>query len=111
MRTSKKERLYISELIDDPALTYPSYYTLSNYQHKNEFLQDVIISLHNADMSNYKTPKNFDEVFRALSGGFAIYKEYYIVGFFGGKMMYLEPNGWKSMSVTEGIFELRNWLV
>jgi hypothetical protein len=112
MRTAKKERLYISQLIEDPALTYPTYYTLSKYQHQNEFLQDAIISIHSANLSNYKQPKQVDELFLAFkSGRFAIYKEYYIVGFFGGKVMFLEPYGWKSMGMNEGIFDMRNWLV
>ncbi len=29
MYQKKKERLYISELLDDPSVTYPSYYALS----------------------------------------------------------------------------------
>ena len=45
------------------------------------------------------------------SGMFPIYKEKYIVGYFGQKLMYLESHGWKSMPATEEIFKMENWLV
>jgi len=45
------------------------------------------------------------------SGTFPIYKEKYIVGYFGNKMMYLESYGWKGMPATADIFKLENWLV
>ena len=51
-------------------------------------------------------------IFEAFDrGGFAIYKERYVVGYFGAKMMYLEVQGWKVMPVTRDIFSLDNWLV
>jgi hypothetical protein len=45
------------------------------------------------------------------SGNFPLYKEKYIIGYFGCKMMYLESNGWKRMPATADIFNLENWLV
>jgi hypothetical protein len=111
MRNLKKERLYINDIVSNPTITYPAYYNLSNYQQHNEFLQDALISIHSSNLSNYKNPKSIDEVFEATKGSFAIYKEYYVVGFFGSKLMYLEPNGWKSMNVVEGIFDMKNWLI
>ena len=108
----KKERLYISDLLDDPAFSYPSYYTLSSAMMKNEMLHSAIIALHSFDFSYYETPKSFDDIFKMFdSGTFPIFKEKYIVGYFGGKMMYLENNGWEGMPATEALFKLENWLV
>lgn len=93
-------------------MTYPSYYVLSEKMSKNEFLQSAIISLHSFDFSNYKTPKTYQDIFDTFAyGGFVIYKENYIVGFFGQKMMYLESNGWSRMLISEDIFKMENWLV
>jgi hypothetical protein len=44
-------------------------------------------------------------------GGFPLYKEKYIVGYFGNKMMFLESNGWKGLPCTADVFEVGNWLV
>ncbi len=112
MYQKKKERLYICDLLDDPAVTYPSYYILSSSMLKNEMLHGAIVSLHSFDLSYYETPKHFDDIFKMFdSGTFPIYKEKYIVGYFGNKMMFLESNGWKGMPATADIFKLENWLV
>jgi len=112
MYQKKKERLYITELLEDPAVSYPAYYTLSNSMFQNEMLHSAIIALHSFDFSYYKTPKTFDDIFTMFhSGIFPIYKEKYIVGYFGNKMIFLESNGWKGMPVTEDIFKLENWLI
>ncbi len=112
MYQKKKEKLYISSLLDDPAVTYPGYYVLSSTMAKNEMLQSAVTALHSFDFSYYETPKNFDDIFTMFdSGTFPIYKEKYIVGYFGGKMMYLESHGWKSMPATADLFKLENWLV
>ncbi len=112
MYQKKKERLYISDLLDKPAVAYPAYYTLSLSMHKNEMLHTALMALHSFDFSYYEIAKTFDDLFAMLhSGVFPIYKEKYIVGYFGNKMMYLESNGWKSMPATEDIFKLENWLV
>ncbi|OQX50386.1 MAG: hypothetical protein B5M46_00610 [Epsilonproteobacteria bacterium 4484_20] len=112
MYQKKKERLYICDLIEDPALTYPSYYVLSSSMLKNELLHAALISLHSFDLAYYETPKTFDDIFAMFdSGTFPIYKEKYIVGYFGNKMMFLESNGWKGMPATADIFRLENWLV
>jgi len=108
----KKERLYISTLIDDPVVSYPSYYTLSKSMLKNEILLATIEDLHRFDFKFYNRPKHYKDIFNIFANGsFAIYKEKYIVGYFGGKLMYLEANGWKSMPVTEDVFNLDNWLI
>jgi hypothetical protein len=112
MYQKKKERLYICDLLEDPAVTYPSYYILSNSMLKNEMLQAAIISLHSFDLSYYEVPKSFDDIFKMFdSGTFPLYKEKYIVGYFGNKMMFLESNGWKGMPATADVFKLENWLV
>lgn len=112
MYQKKKERLYISELLPNPAVSYPSYYTLSSSMVKNEMLHSALIDLHSFDFSFYETPQKYDDIFAMLySGCFPIYKEKYIIGYFGNKMMFLESNGWKGMPVTEDIFKLENWLV
>ncbi len=112
MYKKKKERLYICDLLDNPAVTYPSYYLLSMSMYKNEMLQSAIISLHSFDFYHYETAKTYEDIFAMFqSASFPIYKEKYIVGYFGNKMMYLESNGWKGMPATEDIFKLENWLV
>lgn len=112
MYQKKKEKLYISELLDNPAVVYPAYYVLSPSMYKNEMLHSALMALHSFDFSYYETAKSFDDIFTMLhSGTFPIYKEKYIVGYFGNKMMYLESNGWKGMPTTEDIFKIENWLV
>ncbi len=112
MYQKKKERLYICDILDNPAVPYPSYYVLSTSMKNNEMLQTALISLHSFDFSYYETPKSHDDVFAMFSSGtFPIYKEKYIVGYFGNKMMYLESNGWKGMPATADIFKMENWLV
>ena len=112
MYQKKKEKLYISELLDDPAVTYPAYYLLSLTTHKNEMLHTALIAFHSFDFSYYECAKSYEDIFAMLkSGTFPIYKEKYIVGYFGAKMMYLESSGWKGMPSTEDIFKMENWLV
>jgi len=112
MYQKKKERLYICDLLENPSVPYPSYYVLSTSMHKNEMLQGAIIALHSFDFSYYETAKSHEDLFAMFhSGTFPIYKEKYLVGYFGNKMMYLESNGWKGMPSTEDIFKMENWLV
>jgi hypothetical protein len=112
MYQKKKEKLYISELLDNPAVAYPAYYVVSLSMLKNEMLHSALMALHSFDFSYYEIAKSFDDIFAMLhSGTFPIYKEKYIVGYFGNKMMYLESNGWKGMPATEDIFKMEHWLV
>ncbi len=112
MYQKKKEKLYIHDLVDDPALAYPSWYLLSSSMKNNEILHGALIALHSFDFTWYEHPKSFDDIFTMFDSGlFPIFKEKYVVGFFGGKMMYLEPNGWKSMPATADLFSLKEWLV
>ncbi len=112
MYNKKKERLYICDLLDNPAVPYPSYYVLSSAMHNNEMLQTALIALHSFDFNYYETATSYEDIFAMFhSGTFPIYKEKYIVGYFGNKMMYLESNGWKGMPSTEDIFKMENWLV
>jgi len=112
MRPKKKERLYISDIIDDPAISYPAYYIVSTSLHENEMLHAALSAIHAFDFSYYHAPKSFDEIFKMFDfGQFPIYKEKYVVGYFGNKMMYLESNGWRAMPVTREVVEFHNWLV
>lgn len=112
MYNKKKEKLYISQLLDNPAVSYPAYYVLSLSMHKNDMLREALISLHSFEFDYYDVPKSHDDIFSMFcSGTFPLYKEKYVVGYFGNKMMYLESNGWKGMPATSDIFKLENWLV
>jgi hypothetical protein len=112
MFKKKKERIYITELIKDPPISYPMYYTVSSTLIENEMLLDTLKAIHLCDFGMYKNPKNASEIFTSLNmGAFPIYKEQYAIGYFGGKLMYLDASGWKSVMVTEGIFDLTNWLI
>ena len=112
MFNKRKERLYIKDLLRDPALTYPGYYILSSSMIKNEMLLSALEALHSFNFSYYEKPKSYQDIFAMFAGGiFPIYKEKYIVGYFGGKMMYLESHGWKSMPATQEIFDMENWLI
>lgn len=112
MFNKKKERLYVTELIDDPPISYPMYYTVSSFMKDNEMLIDTLCAIHLSDFDKHEMPKNASELFTSLgSGAFPIYKEQYAVGNFGGKLMYLDSAGWKSLTVTESIFDLNQWLI
>ncbi len=112
MYQNKKERLYISELLENPSVTYPSYYALSHSMMKNEMLHFAIMVLHGLEFEHYQHPNSYEDIFAMFSGGtFPIYKEQYVVGYFGGKMMYLESAGWKGMPVTKDLFKMENWMV
>ena len=112
MYQKKKERLYLCDLLENPSVQYPSYYLLSTSMLKNEALHSTLISLHSFDFSYYQMAKSYEDIFTMFhSGTFPVYKEKYLVGYFGNKMMYLESSGWKSMPSTEDIFKMENWLV
>jgi len=112
MYTKKKERFYVSELLEDPVVNYPAYYVLSASMMKNEMLQHALMVLHSMDFEHYEHPKSYEDIFSMFESGlYPIYKELYVVGFFGAKMMYLESAGWKSMACTQDVFKMENWLV
>ena len=108
----KKKRLYVSDIVDDPFLTYPTYYSVSQSLIENEVFIFTLIDLHLLQFDMYYHPKDSSEIFDSLiNGSFAIYKENYCVGYFGTKLMYLEPSGWKSMQVTKDVFDMNEWLI
>jgi hypothetical protein len=112
MYQKKKERLYVTKLLEDPSVTYPSYYVLSSSMIKNELLHHAIIVLHSLDFAHYTHPASYLDIFAMFGGGmYPIYKEQYIVGYFGGKMMYLESAGWRGMPCTQDLFNMENWMV
>ncbi|HIP47258.1 MAG TPA: hypothetical protein EYG95_06845 [Campylobacterales bacterium] len=112
MYGKKKEKLYVYDLVENPAITYPMYYSVSGALCENDMFHDALIALHMVDFQNFLVPSQGAEIFATLrAGGFVIYKEQYVVGFFGGKLMYLESSGWKGLQATEDIFVMENWLV
>ena len=112
MYGKKKERLYVYDLVAEPAITYPMYYSVSHALHENDNFHDTLIAVHMVDFENFSVPVQGSEIFATLgAGGFVVYKEQYVVGFFGGKLMYLESSGWKGLQATEDIFLMENWLV
>ncbi len=107
-----KQRIYIADLIDDITISTPTYYLVSNYLSKNENFLYTLKALHSYKFDNFYYPKSFEDLFKYLkSKYFAIYKEKYILGLFKGKLMYLESNGWKSLTPIEDIFKLENYLI
>ncbi len=112
MLKNKKERLYIKDILPEPAVESPLFYLLSSYLSKNEMMQQVLIDIHSYDFKHYKTPKDFDDIFCSLSGGaFVVFKEKYAVGNFSSKLMYLESGGWRAMPCMIDTFRLDNWLI
>ena len=113
MYQKKKERLYISELLEtEPAVSYPSYYVLSQSMLKNEMLQYALIALHTLDLEHYEHPSSYEDIFSMFDGGmYPIYKEMHVIGYFAGKMMYLDSAGWKAMPCTKDVFKVENWMV
>ncbi len=112
MYKKRKERLYVYDLIDEPVITYPMYYVVSHALLENEIFHDALIALHGMDFDHYRIAKEASEIFSSLAcGGFVIYKEQYVVGYFGGKLMYLESSGWKGLQATPDIFKMEHWRV
>ncbi|MDM5270660.1 hypothetical protein PGH07_00540 [Sulfurovum sp. zt1-1] len=112
MYRNKKEKLFIKELLETPLITYPAYYNVSSSMMNNDYLHSALIALHSMDFYHYAMPESYEKIFETFAtGAFAIFKEQYIVGYFGDKMMYLEANGWRAMPVTRDIFYVEHWLV
>lgn len=112
MYQKKRERLYISQLLENPSVTYPSYYSLSPKMIKNEMLHTALIILHSLDFDYYQHPNSYEDIFTMFSSGtYPIYKEMYVVGYFGGKMMYLDTSGWRGMPCNKDVFKMDNWLI
>jgi len=108
----KKVRLRLEDFVEEPVRHYPPSYLLSPALAKNEMLLDALRALHLYDFSHYRPCESLDMIFQTLdAGGFVIYKENYVVGYFGQKLMYLEASGWKSLPATREIFLPGNWLV
>jgi len=88
------------------------YYTVSASMKDNEMLIDTLCAIHLSDFDKLQIPLNASELFASLgAGAFPIYKEQYAIGNFGGKLMYLDSSGWKSLTVTQDIFDLNHWLI
>ncbi len=112
MYNKKKERIYITELIVDPPISYPMYYTVSSAMKENEMLIDTLCAIHLSDFERHQVPDSASAIFKSLGfGAFPIFKEQYAIGNFGGKLMYLDSAGWKSLTVTQDLFDLNHWLI
>lgn len=112
MYKKRKERLYICDIIENPPIIYPMYYTVSDTLKNNEMLIESLKTVHLSEFHNLKIPSDAREIFEAIRlGAFPIYKGQYVVGEFGGRLMYLESSGWKSLQVTKSVFDLNQWLV
>ena len=108
----KKERLYLYDLLEDPALSYPAWYLLSPKLHRDDNLRETLKAIHAIDFDPYRHPENSSELFSAFRMGlYPIYKERYAAGNFGGRVMILEGKGWKSLSFSEEACHLENWLI
>ena len=108
----KKERLYISDLIDEPAIPYPAWYPLSQKLHEDTSLRDGLSAIHSCRFDEYSHPCDYTEIFGSIScGEYPVYHETYLVGRFGGKLMYLDRSGWRSMSITKDVFDMQGWLI
>lgn len=108
----KKEKIYITELIENPQMTYPMTYTVSSVMAKSDELKCVLVAIHSFEFANFSHPVTWLDIYIAIdSGSFVIYKERYAVSEFGGRLMYLEAGGWSSLNVTRDSFDMRFWLV
>jgi hypothetical protein len=63
MHTKKKERLFITDLLTDPAVTYPAYYLLSPSMARNEMLLSSLEALHSFDFNYYTAPQTHADIF------------------------------------------------
>ena len=112
MFKNKKERLYITDILPEPPISQPAYYILSLALIKNEMLHQSLIDIHSYSFDFYTTPKSYEDIFNAINcGQFPIFKQKYAVGYFGGKLMYLDSYGWKALPATKDIFKFENWLI
>lgn len=112
MYKKKKQRLYISEIIEDPPISYPMYYMVNEALKDSQMLHESLYAIHLSEFDKYEIPLDVSALFASLNNGvFPIYKEQYVVAEFGGKLMYLECAGWKSLYVTKDIFDMDNWLI
>ena len=112
MYYKKKEKLFIDEIMENPAIGYPPFYMVSGSMIKNDYLHDALRAIHNVDFEHYEEPSSHEDIFRTIDNvGFVLYKEKYVVGFFGERLMYLEQGGWKGLYASRETFTLENWLV
>ncbi len=112
MYKKRKERLYICDIIENPPIIYPMYYIVSQSLKDNKMLHESLYAIHLCEFDRYETPIDSSAIFASISiGTFPIYKQQYIVGEFGGRLMYLESSGWKSLLATSDIFDMSYWLI
>ena len=111
-RFNNKRDLVVSELMESPVVIYPPRYRVSSRLYEDELLHESIRAVHMCAFEMLEHPESFDALFGSYrSGCYPIYKERYVTAYFGGKIMYLQMQGWKSLPATEDIFQLANWLI
>ncbi len=112
MQAKKREKLVVTDLIEEPLVGYPPHYRLSHTLMRDEMLLESIRSLHMLAFEPYRHPESSEALFEAFRCGlYPLYKERYVTAYFGGKMMYLQMQGWKSLPANEDIFKMENWLI
>ncbi len=112
MHYKKREKLLISEIVEEPLIGYPPHYQLSHALLGDEMLHESLRAIHMLTFDPYRHPETYEALFDAYRCGcYPIYKERYVTGLFGGKLMYLQMQGWKALPATEDIFKMENWLI
>ncbi len=106
----KKSRLYLYDITEDAIITYPAWYLVSDRYRSDELFLDTLRVLHESRLDEYPHPKSYDELLSSLKSGFyPIFKDNYLTAMITSKVYYLQSNGWKSLPVTEDIFDLMSW--
>ncbi len=112
MYKKRKERLYICDIIENPPIIYPMYYLVSQSLKDNEMLHESLYAIHLCEFDRYEIPVDSSAIFASINKGlFPIYKQQYIISEFGGRLMYLESSGWKSLLVSADVFDMSYWLI
>ncbi len=106
----KKSRLYLYDITENALITYPAWYLVSDKYKKDESFIDTLKILHESRTDDYPHPKSLDELLLSFKSGFyPIFKDNYLTAMITSKVYYLQSSGWKSLPVTEDIFDLMNW--
>ena len=108
----KRERLTVSDFVEDPVVTWPAWYMLSGRLRSDEMLLESLRAIHLAEFEGYTHPRAYEEIFSSFASGlYPIYLYRYATAFFGGRVMYLESGGWKTMPLTAECFDMEKWLI
>ena len=106
----KKSRLYLYDITENALITYPAWYLVSDKYKKDESFIDTLKILHESRTDDFPHPKSLDELLSSFKSGFyPIFKDNYLTAMITSQVYYLQSSGWKSLPVTEDIFDLMNW--